>query len=213
MQGEEFQRVALQAIADYRASLPPERRPLVARYEFKDAAMKVVGVGSVGTFCGILLLMSGNGDPLFLQFKQANASVLEAYAGASPYKHHGQRVVVGQRIMQSASDIFLGWFTGTGPGKRQFYVRQLRDAKVAPQIELMKAPNLLGYATACGMTLANAHARSGDAAVLSGYMGKSTMLEDALAAYAMAYADQSEKDYEAFRSAARAGRVNIAPEF
>ena len=154
MQGEEFERVALQAIADYRASLPPERRPLVSRYEFKDAAMKVVGVGSVGTFCGILLLMSGNGDPLFLQFKQANASVLEQYAGASPYKHHGQRVVVGQRIMQSASDIFLGWFTGTGPGKREFYVRQLRDAKVAPQIELMKAPNLVAYATACGMTLA-----------------------------------------------------------
>jgi uncharacterized protein (DUF2252 family) len=212
MQGEEFRKIALTAIADYRASLPPERRPLVARYEFKDAALKVVGVGSVGTFCGIMLLMSGNGDPLFLQFKQANQSVLEAYAGASPYKHHGQRVVIGQRLMQSASDIFLGWFTGTGPGKRQFYVRQLRDAKVAPQIELMKAANLVAYATACGMTLARAHARSGDAAVLSGYMGKSSVLEDSLASYALAYAVQAEQDYEAFRRAARAGRVNVAPE-
>jgi uncharacterized protein (DUF2252 family) len=184
----------------------------VARYEFKDAALKVVGVGSVGTFCGIMLLMSGNGDPLFLQFKQANQSVLEAYAGASPYKHHGQRVVIGQRLMQSASDIFLGWFTGTGPGKRQFYVRQLRDAKVAPQIELMKAANLVAYATACGMTLARAHARSGDAAVLSGYMGKSSVLEDSLASYALAYAVQAEQDYEAFRRAARAGRVSVAPE-
>jgi uncharacterized protein (DUF2252 family) len=212
MAGEDFRKIALQAIADYRASLPPERRPLVARYEYKDAAVKVVGVGSVGTFCGIMLLMSGNGDPLFLQFKQANQSVLEAYAGASPYKHHGQRVVVGQRLMQSASDIFLGWFTGTGPGKRQFYVRQLRDAKVAPQIDLMKAPNLVAYATACGMTLARAHARSGDPAVLSGYMGKSSVFEDALASYAIAYADQAEKDYEAFRAAARAGRVSVAPE-
>jgi uncharacterized protein (DUF2252 family) len=212
MQGEDFRKIALTAIADYRASLPPERRPLVARYEYKDAAIKVVGVGSVGTFCGILLLVSGNGDPLFLQFKQANESVLEPYAGASPYKHHGQRVVVGQRIMQSASDIFLGWFTGTGPGKRQFYVRQLRDAKVAPMIELMKPLNLVGYATACGMTLARAHARSGDPAVLAGYMGRSSVLEDALTAYAVAYADQSEKDYEAFRAAARAGRVSIAPE-
>ncbi len=113
------------------------------RYELKDVAIKVVGVGSVGTMCGIVLMMSGNGDPLFLQFKQARESVLEPYAGASPYRHHGQRVVVGQRLMQAASDIFLGWFTGTGPGKRDFYVRQLRDAKVSPVIEVMQPQNLV----------------------------------------------------------------------
>ena len=143
--------LAERAVADYRASLPPERQPLLSRYEFKDAALKVVGVGSVGTLCGIMLLMSGNGDPLFLQFKEARESVLEPYAGASPYRHHGQRVVVGQRLMQAASDIFLGWFTGTGPDKRQFYVRQLRDAKVSPLIDAMQPQNLIGYAKACGI--------------------------------------------------------------
>ena len=182
------------------------------RYELKDAAIKVVGVGSVGTMCGIVLMMSGNGDPLFLQFKEARESVLEPYAGASPYRHHGQRVVVGQRLMQAASDIFLGWFTGTGPGKRQFYVRQLRDAKVSPVIQVMQPQNLVGYATACGMALARAHARSGDPAVLAGYMGKNEAFEDALADYAVAYADQAEKDHAAFSAAVRSGRIEVQAE-
>jgi uncharacterized protein (DUF2252 family) len=210
--GEEFHRIAVQAVKDYRASLPPERQPLLDRYEFKDAALKVVGVGSVGTFCGIMLLMSGNGDALFLQFKQANASVLEAYAGASPYSHHGQRVVVGQRLMQAASDIFLGWFTGTGPERRQFYVRQLRDAKVSANIEVAKPYNLVRYAAACGTALARAHARSGDPAVVSGYLGKNEVFEDAMTSYAVAYADQAERDFDAFKAAVRAGKLDIASE-
>jgi uncharacterized protein (DUF2252 family) len=210
--GEEFHRIAVQAVKDYRASLPPERQPLLDRYEFKDAALKVVGVGSVGTFCGIMLLMSGNGDALFLQFKQANASVLEPYAGASPYTHHGQRVVVGQRLMQAASDIFLGWFTGTGSERRQFYVRQLRDAKVSANLEVAKPYNLVRYAAACGTALARAHARSGDPAVLSGYLGKNEVFEDAMTAYAVAYADQAERDFDAFKAAVRSGKIEVASE-
>jgi uncharacterized protein (DUF2252 family) len=193
------------SLADYRKSLPVERRVLIDRYTLADAAMKVVGVGSVGTFCGIALLMSGKGDPLFLQFKQARQSVLEPYAGASPFNHSGQRVVVGQRLMQSASDMFLGWYTGREG--RHFYVRQLSDAKIKPVIELMKLRNLLAYAGLCGWALARAHARSGDAAVLTGYLGTSTAFEDAVADFSVAYADQNERDHAALVAAVRAGRV------
>ena len=161
----------------------------------------------VGTFCGILLLMSGNGDPLFLQFKQARESVLEPYCGASPFGHSGQRVVVGQRILQAASDMFLGWTTGTGAGRRHFFLRQLSDAKIKPVIEIMKEANLKNYARLCGMALARAHVRSGDAAVLAGYMGKSTAFEDALADFGVAYADQNERDHAALLNAIRSGRV------
>jgi uncharacterized protein (DUF2252 family) len=195
------------SLADYLKSLPPERRVLLDRYKLTDAAMKVVGVGSVGTFCGVALLMSGKGDPLFLQFKQARQSVLEPYAGASPFKHAGQRVVVGQRLMQAASDMFLGWYTGQGREARHFYVRQLADAKIKPVVEIMKPQNLKNYATLCGWALARAHARSGDAAVLTGYLGSSTAFEDAIADFSEAYADQNERDHAALKAAVRAGRI------
>ena len=203
---EAEQRASAEAsLADYWRSLPPERRVLLDRYTLADVAMKVVGVGSVGTFCGIALLMSGKGDPLFLQFKQARQSVLEPYAGVSPFKHSGQRVVVGQRLMQSASDMFLGWYTGREG--RQFYVRQLSDAKIKPVMEIMKLQNLLSYAGLCGWALARAHARSGDAAVLTGYLGTSSAFEDALADFSEAYADQNERDHAALVAAVRAGRI------
>jgi uncharacterized protein (DUF2252 family) len=193
------------SLADYLKSLPPERRVLLDRYKLADAAIKVVGVGSVGTFCGIALLMSGKGDPLFLQFKQARQSVLEPYAGASSFKHAGQRVVVGQRLMQAAGDMLLGWYTGARG--RQLYVRQLADAKIKPVVEIMKPRNLLNYAMLCGWALARAHARSGDAAVLTGYLGSSSAFEDAIAAFSEAYADQNERDHAALVAAVRAGKV------
>ncbi len=195
------------SLADYRKSLPMERRVLIDRYTLTDVAMKVVGVGSVGTFCGIALLMSGKGDPLFLQFKQARQSVLEPYAGTSPFNHSGQRVVVGQRLMQAASDMFLGWYTGAGSEARQFYVRQLSDAKIKPVVEIMRPQNLLNYADLCGQALARAHARSGDAAVLTGYLGSSTAFEDAIADFSVAYADQNERDHAALVAAVRSGKI------
>lgn len=196
----------------YRQTLLPSRRLLLDRFEVVDYAMKVVGVGSVGTFCGILLLMSGNGDPLFLQFKEARQSVLEPYCGASPFGHPGQRVVMGQRAIQAASDIFLGWATGTGSQKRHFFFRQLSDAKIKPVVEIMKEANLKSYARLCGMALARAHARSGDAAVLTGYMGKSAAFEDALADFSVAYANQNERDHAALVAAVRNGRIEAAIE-
>jgi hypothetical protein len=174
--------------------------------------MKVVGVGSVGTFCGIALLMSGGGDSLFLQFKQARQSVLEPYAGASPYQHAGQRVVIGQRLMQAASDMFLGWYTGRGDNGHYFYVRQLRDAKIKPVVEIMGAAELKNYANLCGQALARAHARSADAVVLTGYMGKSTSFDEALADFSVAYADQNERDHAALLDAIRAGRIEANME-
>ena len=204
---QEMRENAKKSLVAYRETLIPARRMLLDRFEVVDYAMKVVGVGSVGTFCGILLLMSGNGDPLFLQFKEARQSVLEPYCGASPFGHAGHRVVAGQRAMQAASDIFLGWTTGAGALKRQFFLRQLSDAKIKPVVEIMKEANLKGYARLCGMALARAHARSGDAAVLTGYMGKSTAFEDALADFSAAYADQNERDHAALMNAIRSGRV------
>jgi hypothetical protein len=180
---------------------------LLNRFTVVDVAFKVVGVGSVGTACGIMLLMSGGGDPLFLQFKQARQSVLEPYCGANPYEHHGQRVVVGQRTMQSAGDMFLGWTTGVGKNQYQFYVRQLSDAKIKPVIEIMKPTNLKLYAGLCGRVLARAHARSGDPAVLSGYMGKSTAFEDTIAEFSVSYADQNERDHAELLKAIRSGRI------
>jgi len=201
-----------QSLVDYKKTLIPARQILLDRFDVVDYAVKVVGVGSVGTFCGIILLMSGSGDPLFLQFKQARQSVLEPYCGASPTNHSGQRVVVGQRIMQAASDIFLGWTTGTGASKRQFFIRQLSDAKIKPVIEIMKAANLKSYARLCGRALARAHARSGDAALLTGYMGSSAAFEDALADFSTAYADTNERDHAALLDAIRAGRIEVRTE-
>jgi uncharacterized protein (DUF2252 family) len=198
---------AEKSLASYQNSLSPDKRVLIERYKLVDTAFKVVGVGSVGTFCGIALFISGNGDPLFLQLKQARQSVLEPYAGASPYPHAGQRVVVGQRLMQAASDMFLGWYDRAGLIGQYFYVRQLRDVKIKPVVEIMKPNNLNGYAQLCGQALARAHVRSGDAVVLSGYMGTSSSFENALADFSVAYAEQNERDHEALVEAVREGRI------
>lgn len=192
------------AYDNYRESLAPERRVLLDRFETVDSAVKVVGVGSVGTYCGIMLLVSGSGDPLFLQFKEARQSVIEPFIGIAPYKHHGQRVVAGQRLMQAASDMFLGWTQGP---TRQFYVRQLRDAKISPQVEVMRVPNLRRYGRLCAHALARAHARSGDAVLLSAYLGKSDAFADAIASFSVGYAEQNERDHAALVKAVRAGRV------
>ncbi len=202
---------AQQAVERYKDSLSPEKRVLLNRYKLVDTALKVVGVGSVGTYCGIALFMSGNGDPLFLQFKQARPSVLEAHAGASAYAHAGRRVVMGQKLMQTASDLFLGWYDGIDD-RRHFYVRQLNDAKIKPVVEIMQPDNLNGYAELCGKALARAHVRSGDPVMLTGYMGKSSAFEDALADFGEAYADQNERDHAALLTAVREGRVEALSE-
>jgi uncharacterized protein (DUF2252 family) len=194
------------AWALYHKSLPEHVRVLFDRFHLCDMALKVVGVGSVGTVCLIALYMAADHDPLFLQIKQANASVLEPYAGKSLHGNHGQRVVVGQRLMQSASDSFLGWTEGRRG--RHFYVRQLRDVKVSALIESFDAELLEGYAEACGWALARAHARSGDAAMIAGYMGSSRAFDEAICEFAVDYADQAERDHKAFVKAIRDGRVN-----
>ena len=194
----------------YASSLTPERRTLLARYRLADTAYKVVGVGAVGTLCGIMLMVSGNGEALYLQFKEATASVLEAHAGPSPYSHPGARVLRGQRLLQAAGDILLG-FT-TGPRGRPVYVRQLRDAKIKPQVEAMESKDMLRYAATCGSVLARAHSRSGDAGMLSGYLGKNDDFDQAIAAFAMTYADQTKKDHTALIDAIAAGRLPALPE-
>ena len=198
------------AFPDYRESLQEDRRMLLDRYELQDIAIKVVGVGSVGTFCAVMLLMANQRDPLFLQVKEARRSVLEAYAGKSIYPNHGQRVVNGYRRMQSASDIFLGWTKGELG--RHFYVRQLRDMKVGPLVELFTPGVMTQYAEICGWTLARAHARSGSPAQISGYLGKSDHFDKAVAAFSIAYADQSERDHAVLEKAVRAGRIEIVTE-
>lgn len=200
--------VALDGVlAAYRETLPEERRALLDRYRLVDAAIKVVGIGSVGRSCWIALFMSAANEPLFLQFKEARASVLEPFAGASAYPHHGQRVVMGQRLMQPASDVFLGWVTG--PRGRQFYVRQLRDAKIKPLIETFDAETLAIYGEACGWALARGHAKAGDAWTISGYLGGGGTFDDAMGDFALAYADQAEADHAALKRAVRAGKVKV----
>jgi uncharacterized protein (DUF2252 family) len=194
----------------YRATLPDERRALLDHYHLVDAAIKVVGIGSVGRRCWIALFMSANNDPLFLQFKEARASVLEPYAGRSLYGHHGQRVVMGQRLMQPASDVFLGWLDGLNGV--QFYARQLRDAKIKPLIETFDAEMLLIYAEACGWALARGHAKGGDAWTISGYLGGGDRFDVAIGEFAVAYADQAEADHAALKRAVRAGKVDVLRE-
>ncbi len=197
-------------IARYRESLPEDRQALLDRYRLVDAAIKVVGIGSVGRRCWIGLFMSAANDPLFLQFKEARASVLEPYAGASVYPNHGQRVVMGQRLMQPASDLFLGWFDAIEG--RQLYVRQLRDAKIKPAIETFNAEDLLVYGEACGWALARSHAKAGDAWTISGYLGGGDQFDDAMGSFALAYADQAEADHGALKRAVRAGKVTVMQE-
>ena len=199
-----------QVIATYRESLPEHTRTLFDRFHFMDLAMKVVGVGSVGTQCAIALFMAGDDDPLFLQVKEARASVLEPYAGKSEHANHGQRVIAGQRLMQAASDIFLGWTRGENG--RDYYLRQLRDMKMAAIIEDMDVAMLRQYGRACAHALARAHARSGDAAMMSGYMGSSQTFDDAIGEFAVDYADQNRADYRAFVKAAREKRIEVLVE-
>jgi uncharacterized protein (DUF2252 family) len=198
---------AVDSLKGYKKNLNLGVKLLLDRFVVVDVAFKVVGVGSVGTACGIILMMSGMGDPLFLQFKQARQSVLEPYCGANPFEHAGQRVVMGQRAVQAAGDMFLGWTTGTGGLKRHFYLRQLSDAKIKPVIEIMKPQNLKNYAGLCGRVLARAHARSGDPVVLTGYLGKSNAFEDALADFGVIYAEQNQRDHAALLKAIRSGRI------
>jgi uncharacterized protein (DUF2252 family) len=204
---EELLQNVTETLQEYKKSLNLGVSLLLNRFAVVDVAIKVVGVGSVGTYCGIILMMSGSGEPLFLQFKQARQSVLETYCGASPIEHSGQRVVVGQRVMQAGGDIFLGWTTGLGEARRHFYLRQLSDAKIKPVIEIMKPINLNNYAGMCGRVLARAHARSVDPAVLKGYMGMSDAFEDAIADFSIAYANQNERDHAAFVKAIRSGLI------
>ena len=207
---KEYLKVAIATLQGLRKNLSPGVSLLLDRFTVVDVAFKVVGVGSVGTACAIMLLMSGRGDPLFLQFKQARQSVLEPYCGLSPWEHAGQRVVVGQKAIQAAGDMFLGWTTGTGKQKIQFYVRQLSDAKIKPVIEIMKSVNLKNYAGLCGRVLARAHARTVDPVVLTGYLGKSSAFEDAIAEFSVAYADQNERDHAALLGAIRSGRIEAS---
>jgi uncharacterized protein (DUF2252 family) len=194
-------------LAAYRDSLSDDRRHLVSTYRYVDAAHKVVGVGSVGTRAWIVLLLGRDGDdPLFLQAKEAQRSVLEDHVGASPYEHHGRRVVEGQRLMQAASDTFLGWVTAQGLDEkhRSFYVRQLWDGKGSAEVERMAPRELAVYASLCGGTLARAHARSGDRIGIAAYLGSGEAFDRAMADFAEAYADQNEADFERVATA-RAG--------
>ena len=192
----EAEGVVRQGLADYAHSLAPDRRVVLDHYHYADFARKVVGVGSVGTEAFMLLLMGDReDDPLFLQIKEADTSVLAPYAGASEYEHQGERVVQGQRLLQTASDAFLGWVTGTGERHREFYVRQLRDMKGSAAVETMPPERLARYGELCGATLARAHARTGDAAKISGYLGDDDTFDRALEQFAVAYADQNDADY------------------
>ena len=200
------QKPVLDALAGYRASLHSAYQAVLDRFEIRDAAVKVVGVGSVGTVCMVYLLMARDGDPLFLQVKQARASVLEPYAGASVFPNHGHRVVDGYRRMQPASDMFLGWCHGA-TRKRDFFVRQLRDMKLSPNVEIFGQAELDIFAGWCGRALALAHARAGNSSMLSGYMGRSDAFDKAIASFATAYADQNESDHAALARAVKAGKV------
>jgi len=199
-----------EALATYRESLPEHVRVLFDRFRFYDLAVKVVGVGSVGTQCTVCLFMAADNDPLFLQVKEARASVLEPYAGRSPHENHGHRIVAGQRLMQAAADIFLGWTTGANG--RDVYVRQLRDVKISAILEGWDADILVAYGKLCAWALARAHARSGDPALIAGYMGSNTSFDDAICEFAVEYGDQNQRDYRAFVKAVREGRLEAVVE-
>jgi len=206
----------LQAVlAAYRETLSDDRAQLVSSYRYAHAARKVVGVGSVGTRAWIVLLLgAGSSDPLFLQAKEAQRSVLEPYLGESPYDNHGRRVVEGQRLMQAASDAFLGWVEVEGlDGKtRCFYVRQLWDGKGSAIVERMSAEELGIYASLCGEALARAHARSGDRFAIASYVGRGDVFDEAMARFAESYADQNERDFERVSAAAESGEIKVEAE-
>jgi hypothetical protein len=209
-QGADYMRMCQDILAKYRNTLAEDRRVLLDRYRLVDVAIKVVGIGSVGTLCMVALMMSIADHPFFLQIKEANASVLETYAGKSAFTHHGERVVQGQRLMQPASDLFLGW--ATGPAGRQFYLRQLRDVKLSPLVETYDVEMLSIYGRACGWVLARAHAKAGDPWTISGYLGRQDEFDEAMGKFAVAYADQAERDHAALAAAVRAGTVDVEVE-
>jgi uncharacterized protein (DUF2252 family) len=205
-----FEHTVRNAIRAYRRTLAGDRRHLLERYHYVDSARKVVGVGSVGTRCWIVLMIGADDqDPLMLQIKEAEKSVLEPFAGKSEFDNCGRRVVEGQRLMQSASDIMLGWFRTSGfdGNDHDYYIRQLWDGKGAAIVEAMDPTALSQYAAICGWTLARAHARSGDAVAIASYLGSSDTFDRAMASYAEAYADQNERDYAAFQAAVASGRL------
>jgi uncharacterized protein (DUF2252 family) len=199
-------------LSEYQGTLDHQARVLAERYRYVDAAHKVVGVGSVGTRAWIALLLGRDAsDPLFLQIKEAGPSVLEPFAGASRFRHHGHRVVSGQRLTQAAGDVLLGWLTAEGLDgrKRDFYVRQLWDGKGSAEIEAMGPQTMAGYAELCGWSLARAHARTGDRAAISAYLGKGDAFDQAIAEFSEAYADQNESDYQALLDAESAGDLTV----
>jgi uncharacterized protein (DUF2252 family) len=197
---------AARVASRYVSSLPEDRGALLSRYRVVDWARKVVGVGSVGTDDGVVLLLGdSDADPLFLQVKEAEASVLEPFAGASAYANHGQRVVEGQRLMQAASDIFLGWTTIDA---RHYYVRQLRDMKGSIPVERLAASELVKYARACGGVLARAHSRSGDPVAIAAYLGGGDVFEQAISQFAVAYAEQTDRDHQRMLEAIRSGELD-----
>jgi hypothetical protein len=202
-------------IAGYRRTLETDRRYLLEQYGYADMARKVVGVGSVGTRCWIILMLGRDeSDPLFLQVKEAQASVLSRFAGASKYPNMGQRVVAGQRLMQASSDIFLGWQraeAGLDGQQRDFYVRQLRDWKYSIDIEDLPPHGMHAYGELCGWTLARAHARSGDRIAIAAYLGASDLFDQAITRFASAYADQNERDHQALIDAVASGRLTAEP--
>jgi uncharacterized protein (DUF2252 family) len=199
-------------LADYRQTLRSDRQMLLDRYELIDIALKVVGVGSVGTRCYVLLLQGRDeGDPLFLQAKEANASVLEEFLQPSQYDHHGHRVVAGQRMIQSQSDILLGWATAAQTG-RHFYIRQLRDWKGSFDVDKATKEGMQDYAILCGHILARGHARTGDPEAIAAYLGKSAKLDQAVTVFAQRYADQTLVDYQRFLGAIAEGELQVAPE-
>ena len=195
-------------VEEYRKSLQADRRRLHERYRYQDSVIKVVGVGSVGTRCYLSLALADDDDPLFLQVKEARRSVLESPRGKSRYAHQGFRVVEGQRVMQAASDIFLGWARTMG---HDYYLRQFRDMKVSAEIETFQSGTLVGYAKLCGWALARAHAKAGDAAMIAGYLGSNDQFDNALAQYSEAYADQAERDFKTFQAAISSGRLSTEP--
>ena len=204
-----FEKERVNFIEDYKKSLQADRRHLYERYRWQDTVIKVVGVGSVGTRCYLSLLLADDDDPLFLQIKEARRSVLESPRGKSRYAHQGLRVVEGLRVMQGASDIFLGW---ARTNKHDYYFRQFRDMKVSAEVETFRPSTLVAYATMCGWALARAHAKAGDAAMIAGYLGSNDQFDEALAQYAEDYADQAERDFETFQGAIRSGRLSTEPE-
>ncbi len=194
----------------YRHTLRDDSRVLLDRYRVVDVAMRIVGVGSLGTRCGVALLVTADNEPLFLQIKEARASVLEPYVGKSSYENHAQRVVAGQHLMQAASDLFLGWTKGDSG--HDFYLRQLRDMKFSVEIEGMSEADLSGYAHLCGWALARSHARSGDRFAIGGYLGQNDTFDRAIADFAVVYADQNDRDYQQLVTAVKSGQIKAIDE-